>query len=395
MGVKVDPSMGSYTQVKTGFWGVMVLFGSFLCRILQDGYLFALAIFIVKWQEHFSAGAAEVGLVGSITTAFMLMICPMGSAISRYYGCRPTVIGGGITAAMGLAAASQVTALWHLYTCMALVGIGMGICLVPSMVIIQYYFDKQLARVNGIAMSGVGVGMFTLSPLLHLLCEHFGWKGALLISASIISNLCLCGALFRPSELEREYQSRRKDSKEVKADVDGYEFTQEIPRTNTAAISDLLQCDLICNNGPLAFFLVVSLLFGFGYYSAFLFLVAHAIDIGITEMTASFLLSIAGLCSLTGRLSHGFLIDLGFLSAANLYTISICMCGFCCLVYPLSNYYVTLAIFTAIFGFFSGIMNSLVPIVPKELVDNNRVSGAVGLVCFMEGVGTLLGVYIM
>ncbi len=46
----------------------------------------------------------------------------MGSAVSRYYGCRPTVIGGGLTAAVGLATASQATALWHLYTCMALVG---------------------------------------------------------------------------------------------------------------------------------------------------------------------------------------------------------------------------------------------------------------------------------
>ena len=46
----------------------------------------------------------------------------MGSAVSRYYGCRPTVIGGGITAALGLACASQATAMWHLYASMSLVG---------------------------------------------------------------------------------------------------------------------------------------------------------------------------------------------------------------------------------------------------------------------------------
>ena len=284
-----------------------------------------------------------------------------------------------------------------LYHTILILGVGMGICLVPSMVVIQYYYDRQLGRVNGLAMSGVGVGMFSLSPLLHVLCEHYGWKGALLISSAIISNLCLCGALFRPNELERKYQStrRRKDSKEVKSNVDGYELQQEIPRSNAAVILDLFQCDLIFSNGPFAIFLVVSLLFGFGYYSAFLFLVAHAVDIGITAMDASFLLSIAGLCSLCGRLSHGVLIDLGFLTGAKLYTIGSCMCGFCCLIYPILHTYTTLAISTAIFGLFSGIMNSLVPIVPKELVEPNRVSGAVGLVCFMEGVGTLLGVYIM
>ena len=54
----------------------------------------------------------------------------MGSAVSRYYGCRPTVIGGGITAALGLAFASQATAMWHLYASMSLVGKVLYNCIV-------------------------------------------------------------------------------------------------------------------------------------------------------------------------------------------------------------------------------------------------------------------------
>ena len=95
MGVKEEPPTTveyqyasprrAITKHKNEFWGIMVLFGSFMCRILQDGYLFAIAVFIVKWQDHFSAGAAVVGLVGSLTTAFMLMICKL--CFNKYLSC--------------------------------------------------------------------------------------------------------------------------------------------------------------------------------------------------------------------------------------------------------------------------------------------------------------------
>ena len=85
-----------------------------------------------------------------------------------------------------------------------LAGIGHGFCFIITINVAQFYFQKKLGFVNGIVHAGSGVGLLVLTPIIERLCAEYGWQGALLIHSAILANFLVCGALFRPSGLERE-----------------------------------------------------------------------------------------------------------------------------------------------------------------------------------------------
>ncbi|XP_072047438.1 monocarboxylate transporter 5-like [Amphiura filiformis] len=92
-------------------------------------------------------------------------------------------------------------------------GLGFGLAHQPSYVILTYYFDKRLARANGIASAGVGVGIFAIPPFLQVLIDFYGWQSALLIMAAVLGNLGICAAIYRPSKLEIENRTSRPKQK--------------------------------------------------------------------------------------------------------------------------------------------------------------------------------------
>ena len=47
-------------------------------------------------------------------------------------------------------------------------------------------------------MAGSGIGVFIFAPLTEYLIQEYSWRGALLITGSLLLNLVVCGALFRP-----------------------------------------------------------------------------------------------------------------------------------------------------------------------------------------------------
>jgi len=68
----------------------------------------------------------------------------------------------------------------------------------PSIVIVSYYFNARRALATGIAVCGSSIGAFVLAPLMSLLLNLYGWRGANLIIAGVILNGLVCAALYRP-----------------------------------------------------------------------------------------------------------------------------------------------------------------------------------------------------
>ena len=68
----------------------------------------------------------------------------------------------------------------------------------PGHVSINTCFTKKRGLANGIALSGAGVGVFLMAPLIQFTLTEFGWRGTMLINGGIVLNFCVCGALMRP-----------------------------------------------------------------------------------------------------------------------------------------------------------------------------------------------------
>ena len=75
---------------------------------------------------------------------------------------------------------------------------GFGLMYLPAIVMVGFYFEKRRAFATGVAVCGSGIGGFLFAPLMNYLVTEYGWKGATWITAGLVLNGAVMGALFQP-----------------------------------------------------------------------------------------------------------------------------------------------------------------------------------------------------
>ena len=283
------------------------------------------------------------------------------------------------------------------------------------MVILAYYFEKRLARANGISAVGIGIGTFATPPIFQILIDQYGWNGALLITSGLVANVAVFGALFRVSYLElksrrgvrgnsKDIQAVQNEDKAVpvqlkltsqEAETDSVEQikTQTTISQFVSVVLSSFNFHLLLNVRFVLLF-VANCPYGLGYAIMTSYLPARAVSGGISEIRAAFLLSIIGIASVVVRSTHGYLIDYNILSARMLTALSFLFTAISCALFPVSNNYSFLAFLSVLVGMGSGVFNTTAPVVAKEYVGVNCVSGALGLLLLSTGSGVLLGLYL-
>lgn len=68
----------------------------------------------------------------------------------------------------------------------------------PSILAVNFYFDKRRALATGFAMCAAGVGTFAFPPLEEKLLTVYGWQGAIWILAGMVLNCVMFSSLYRP-----------------------------------------------------------------------------------------------------------------------------------------------------------------------------------------------------
>lgn len=60
------------------------------------------------------------------------------------------------------------------------------------------YFDKKRGIATSLGNMGVSCGSLVFPPIIRLLLDSYGLRGALAVIGGILLNLCVAGALMRP-----------------------------------------------------------------------------------------------------------------------------------------------------------------------------------------------------
>ena len=89
-------------------------------------------------------------------------------------------------------------------------GFGCGWTVVPPILMVQYYFDKHRPCAAGFSLMGQGLGTFILMPLLQLLIQYYGWRGAMIIHAGIELQILVVSSLYRPFDLSQIQENRNE-----------------------------------------------------------------------------------------------------------------------------------------------------------------------------------------
>ena len=67
-------------------------------------------------------------------------------------------------------------------------------------------FKTNYATANGIGQIGSPLGLILMAPLVQLLLDTYGWRGAMLVLGGIGFHVAVCGALLRQPLAEKQNQ---------------------------------------------------------------------------------------------------------------------------------------------------------------------------------------------
>ncbi|CAG6016548.1 unnamed protein product [Menidia menidia] len=197
-----------------GGWGWMIVISCFLSTICIRAVTRCVSMFFVEFQLHFERDYSTTAWIHSLIDSTTMLCAPLGSYLGNRMSCRATVILGGLLSSAGLVLSSFASSLEFLYISMGvLTGLGFALSYTPAIAMVGTYFVERKALAYGIALSGSGIGTFLLAPTVQMLIEYYSWRGALLILGGFVSNLCVCGALMRQLEPEREERTWEKNMK--------------------------------------------------------------------------------------------------------------------------------------------------------------------------------------
>ncbi|GAA6080477.1 monocarboxylate transporter 12-B [Tachysurus ichikawai] len=214
---------GEIKSSRDGGWGWMIVAASFVTMICTRSVSRCVSIFFVEFQMHFSTDYSTTSWIISLLECTTMLCAPLGSYIGNRLSTRVAVMTGGFLSSVGLALSCFAPSLQFLYISVGiLTGFGFALSFTPAVAIVGTYFTERKALAYGIAMSGRGIGMFILPPLVQHLINLYSWSGSLLILGGLVSNLCVCGSLMRPlvdqSEGEEENVKPILDEPHVQED---------------------------------------------------------------------------------------------------------------------------------------------------------------------------------
>ena len=192
-------------------------------------------------------------------------------------------------------------------------GFFFGAYLFVILVAPQMYFDKKRGLAGGLSIVGSSVGFLVYGPIAELLTEHYGWRGARLISCGIMMNCIPLSLLYRPLESRkvppdkqpkiRSYSvssqvfhggslnSLRSGCNENTTKKDSHE-----PTSRKRSIGDW--CGFIC---PLALAMCGMTVISFGLSSMYSHIVNRCLDIGLSDQEAAMMTTVFGVANLIGR----------------------------------------------------------------------------------------------
>lgn len=267
----------------------------------------------------------------------------------------------------------------RLMQCLFTSGTGAALGYTAAMVIVGFNFRKRRNLALGIAVSGVGAGLFVLAPLMQLSREHYGPVGFFIILATMTVNIITFGVMCFPSKLELHTQIQRRIN------------AKRSSENNKCFASLKLYLKVLYNKAMICLFLCMFF-YCMGTYLVYLHLPSFIVTKGFTAVQASFLVSLSGILSLFGRLLTGVVANLNRINDTVLYSGSMGVVGIASFIYPFSaDYFAGHVVYITLLGLFFGSCYVSITAVSLKFVGISYVAAAIGLQFCFGGIGAVIG----
>ena len=364
----------TFARPFAGWW---VVAGAFLCMMTGYAVAYSFAAFFGALETEFGARRGETSLVFSIAAFLYFQLGFPAGLIADRTGPRPLVVGGLLLVALGLAAASQATALWHIYLGYGLgvgVGVGVGLSYVPSIAAVQRWFIRRRGAASGLAVAGIGVGTLIGAPLAHELISALGWRQTYLVLAMLtVVGAIASGILVRPSP---EHYGLAPDG-----DTPSPGDASAIPAGYTLGQA--------MRSLPFWAIYVGALMMSFGLFVPFVHLAPYATDLGLGEGFGVLLIVLLGVGSTVGRFLFASVTN--WLGRRLSFGLMYVGAGVMLVIWSMSTSGPALIVFALVFGAFYGGFVAIAPSLAADYFGGRALGSIIGALYSGVAFGALLG----
>ncbi|XP_044037934.1 monocarboxylate transporter 6 isoform X2 [Siniperca chuatsi] len=393
------PAERNHLAAPDGGWGWVVLVATMLVLSLTLAFPSCVGIFYRDLQTEFNASNTETSWVPAIMTAMLHAGGPLCSMLVERFGCRVTVMVGGLLSGLGMVVSALARTITDIYITSSITGLGFCLSFQPSVTIMGHYFVRRRVFANALSSTGTAVGLTSLPLISNVLLSQFGWRGSFLILGGVLLNCCACGAVMRPiasgpNKPRCSQVSDKPNNPSVQQETKGVkDRVKTMFRGFIVFIQRHMAFDLLVSNPRYRVYAVGVTWMTLGCVVPLIYLVPYATHHNMEIDHAAFLMSVLGLVNIAVRPMAALVLGLPrfrgsssfvyvFAGAVLVNGLSNCICG-------VSASFEALLVYVVIFGLSMSVGGSLLYTVLMDTVEMNRFPSALGLLCMLES-GTLL-----
>lgn len=273
-----------------------------MIAVIGIGTRYSFGVFLKSLEGEFGISRGATSGIFSVYMLLCSLLAIIGGWALDKYGPRKIAFLMGSFTGLSLVLTSQTNSVWQLFiTYGLLLSLGTGPIYTVVNSTTSRWFDKKRGFAVGITSSGGGLGVIVLAPFATYLISIFGWRIAF-VSLGLIAWIIMASMSLL----------LRKDPSDLGLSPDGVK--SEPLQTASQTKESLAQ--------PIAYSVVQAFrtsqfwLLGFTWiflslclHLIFVHAVPHAVDMGISPMDASVMLSLMGAANIPGRLVVGKVSD--------------------------------------------------------------------------------------
>ena len=273
----------NWTALREPRW--VALATSFLMVVLVQGVTNSFSIFLLPLSDELGGLRSVAAAAFSVHNLVVGLVATVVDRLMEWYGERPILAAGALVLGAAMALAGTAGSPLELLLWFGVVaGAGAGLLgSVAQTVMLSRWFPTARGAVNGIALSGMGLGIFLFAPLSALLIARIGWRAAFAALGVGVAALLLPIAVLTPP----------RPPEPSRADEPGASPTRDAPLGSIVGTARFWCFAAAFFFTPISNFMVTT-------HS-----VAHLVEVGIDSRRAAAAFGMIGLCSAVGRVVFG------------------------------------------------------------------------------------------
>lgn len=369
------------------FFGWYVVAASWVMLFLVSAV--SVSIFFKPILEEFGWDRATLSAIHTFAILLYAVATPFLGRFIDHFGSKVMLFASLTTQALSSTANGLATGIWHIFTGRFLYEIK---ALQASQVLINRWFVKKRGRAQGIAATGLPIGVLVLSPLSQYLVLTWGWRETMFFWAGVSFVILLPLTLLIRNNPEEKGSLPDGEPTDRATGIESKNDTS-LPEVTGASGHTLAEA---ARSGAFWLISAAHLICGIGCGFMMTHIVIFATDFGYSEMIGASLLSVQGGLNLVGVLLTGHLSDRHARSRILALTHTIRSLSFFIAVgfillggAPLWMLYLAMVLFG--FGWFttSPLTSGLV----ADLFGGLRMGTIIGVTMSCHTVGMALGAY--